>query len=152
MDHACAMPQTHHVAGPTPVGKQRFDAMFYAPIAEVAQKRISRAQRQECQRRTLTVESLGIKAVHDFIRSAIATDRDKVPDAALIGFARNLRRLSRSARYSYGDFDAARPQTLQRGAQQFAAPPAPRRRIHNRKIDLPQGSRSVFTASNCSAG
>ena len=117
-------------------------------MTEVAQKRIAGTERQESQGRPLSGEGLRVEAIHDFIRSTVATDSDEAPDTARIGLARNRSRFARSAGGRDLHLDTAGPQALQGRAEQFPSPPASCRRIHNCKIVLPQGSGSVFTVGN----
>src|ERR1700731_813334 len=127
MDHPGAMAQAQHVARSASVSKQRFDPVFHALMTEVAQKRIAGAQRQKRQRWTLTARGLRIQAIHVLVRSSVATDCDKVPDASAISFAGNFRRLSGSARLRYRCLDAASLQAVQRWGQQLAAASTSRR-------------------------
>jgi hypothetical protein len=98
------------------VSQKRLDPVLHAAMAEVSQKRIAGAQRQECQGWGLTVEGLRIQAVHDLVRSAVAADRHELSDTSFISLASHLRRLPGSARVRYLHLDAASPQAFQRRA------------------------------------
>ncbi len=58
----------------------------------------------------------------------------KSPLPAPISLARNPRGIAGAARLRDIDRNTPRPQPLQRRTQHLAAPPASRRRIHNRQI------------------
>src|SRR5271166_3552281 len=94
MVHAGAVSQPHHVASSAPLREQRFNPVLDAPMTEIAQKGIARAQRQESQRRRLTLERLRVETIHDFIRSAVPADGNEVSYATPVRFARNLRRFA----------------------------------------------------------
>ena len=145
MDHARAMPQSHHVAGTTPLGQQRLNGVLDAAVTEVAKKRISRAQGQESQRGALAAQGLREQTVHHFVRSSIAPDRDEVANSPPVSLACNLRRLPRSARRRDLDLKASRLQPLQSRAEQLPALSAASRRIHDRKVCFPQDFRSHST-------
>jgi hypothetical protein len=115
--------------------------MFDAAIAEVAQERIARAQRQKRERRAfflqyISLRCVGEKSVHNFIRSSIAADRDEMPHAALIRFARNLCSIAGSARSRDLHLDASGTESIERRAEQLLAAPAARCRIHDCKVGL----------------
>ena len=67
------------------------------------------------------LERCRIKAVHDFVRSPIATDRDEVPHATRVGVARDIGRVTGAPSGRHFDFKAAGTQTVECGAQQLAA-------------------------------
>src|ERR1700684_305265 len=107
------MAQAQHIAGSPSVSEKRLNPVLHAAMAEVAQKRIAGAQRQECQGWAFTVKGLRIQAVHDLVGSTVATDRNELSGTTLISVAGNLRRLSGRARLRYLHLDAASPQAFQ---------------------------------------
>ena len=137
------MSQPQNVTRAGALRQERFNGIIDAAIAEIAQKRIARAQRKKGKRGPLAVVRLGKQAVHDLIRSAVTANRDEVSNALLVGLLRDLRRVARSLGLCDFNFNVSGPQTFERRTQQFAATPAPRCRIHNCKVVLPQGSRSL---------
>jgi hypothetical protein len=136
------MTQSHYVASPAALSQYRFDSMLDAAVAEIAQERISRAQGQERQGRSITrpitAQRLRIQAVHHFVGSAIAADGNKIPHAARVRIAGDLCGFSGSAGCRHLDFYASGSQTLEGRAQQFAASSAACRGIHDCEISLPQ--------------
>ena len=155
------MAQTQHIARPASVSKQRFDPVLHAAIAEVAQKRIAGAERQETPGSGAHRQgACGIQAIHDFVGSSVAADRDKVPDASPIRLAGNLRRLSRTLRLRDSYLDAASLQALQRRAQQLAAasrlppPDSQSQDIFAPKFEIQFSSKEYFAATllNSAAG
>src|SRR5580704_5351629 len=117
--------------------------MFYSAMAEIAQERIARAERQQAEPRSASSQSFWVEAVHRFIRSAIAPDGNEIPDATPICFAGHALRVSRPV--GLGDFNLkiAGTQPIQGRTEQFAALSAARRRIHYGQI----GSRHDAAAS-----
>jgi hypothetical protein len=140
MDNAPAVAQTQHIARAAALGQERFQRVLYDAVAKVAQKGIAGAQREKSERGTISRQSLRIQAIHDFVRSAIASHGDKVPATALIGLARDLGCISRRAGFRDLNFDAAGPHAFERGGQQLATASRSGRRIYDCKVTLPQVS------------
>ncbi len=74
---------------------QRLNRVLDASRREVAQKRIARPQRQKPERRPFARQSLGEKAVDDFVRGSVAADCQKISRSTCIRLARDLGRLAR---------------------------------------------------------
>jgi hypothetical protein len=114
------------------VSQERLNRVFHAAVAEVAQKRISGTEGKKSQGWTLTVESLGIETVHDFVRGAVATDRDEVTHSPAVSIAGNVGGIGGGTGFRHVDIDAAGSQTIKSGAEKFAALSATCCRIYDR--------------------
>src|ERR1700722_466887 len=128
--------------------------MFHSARTEIAQEGIACAEGQKPQPRSAASQGFGVEAVHYFIRSAVATDSDEIPNAAPICFARYLRRISRCTRLSDFNFEAAGAQPIQGRTEQFAAFSPACRRIHNGQVrsahEPPQNrSAAIPFSDNC---
>ena len=95
MDYASSMAQPENITRAASLGKDRLDRELDSLVAKVAQERIARAQRQKCQRGPLAGRGLGKETIHNFVRRAIAPDRDEVADTAIVGGAGEFAGLSR---------------------------------------------------------
>ena len=87
--------------------------MFHTAIAEVTQKRVSCSEWKKSESREFLPDGLRKQAVHQFVRSAISADSNKVPHTARVGIASNFRRLSRRARRGDLHLDACLRQALE---------------------------------------
>jgi hypothetical protein len=129
MNHAChgGAIATRRKTG-CDASQNRFDGVLHTPVAEIAQERISRAERQETPDvgRSPAIAS-GYSPFTTLIGSPVAADGNEPPHAAFIGLARDLRGLATSARLGDFDLDASSAQPLQSGTKHFARfvrPPA----------------------------
>src|SRR5579863_2437195 len=86
--------EADQVNGTGAIGKKSLHRGFRAVVGEIAQERISGAERQESERDALSFGIAGENSVENFVRGAIAADREKPPIALRISFARKLQRVA----------------------------------------------------------
>jgi hypothetical protein len=104
--------------------------MFNAPVAEVSQKRIPRAERQETQSWRSIGCRLWKESVDDLVRRTVTADRDKVPDAASVSFAGNCGCLTSRSGFGCLDLNSAGTQAIEGGTKQLPGLSAPGSRVH----------------------
>src|SRR5579863_2962579 len=71
--------EADQVNGTCAIGKKSLHRGFRAVVGEIAQERISGAERQKSQRDALCLGIAGENAVENFVRGAIAPNREKLP-------------------------------------------------------------------------
>lgn len=106
--------------------------MLDAAAAEVAEKRIPGAQRQESKRWNPIANGLRKQTVHDFVGGPVTPDSDEVPLAMLVSIAGDLGRVSGRAGSSDRYVKTGITKTLQRGTEEFPSPSAAGCRIRDR--------------------
>src|SRR5258708_7332354 len=78
MQHSIFVSQAKDVTLARSFRNERFHRVFHALIAEVAQKRIARAEWKEWEGGSVRSVRWGKQAIHNFVRCAIATDGDEL--------------------------------------------------------------------------
>src|SRR5208283_1260797 len=143
------MGQLQNIAKSRTARLQRLHCVFQAVLSrpaldEIAQKRIARAQGKKSQRRNLFFRAgrkslrstLWNDPVDDLKGSPISADRQKLPIAAAVGFARNASSIARGASLRGLDRNSRTAQALQRRSHAVCAATTTRRRINNGKKSL----------------
>ena len=115
------MAQSQNITFSRSTVDQRFHRVLQALVAEVAQKRIARAERKECERGNVRSVRLGKQAIHNFVRRAIATDGDELAISLGPRLSRNFGGVTKGRSFAEFNFQTCRTQAIQRWRKQFAA-------------------------------
>ena len=102
----------HDVARAAATFDNRAGGVLRSAVKEIAQKRISRSDRQEAERGPFATDRIRQQTIHDFVCGAVAAHGDEVAPARGVGLARELRRVACTRSVVLLDFQA-------RGAQPF---------------------------------
>ena len=76
VQHAVLVSEAKHIASPRSASDQGFDRMLNTAVGEIAQKRVAGTNRQKGERRSF-FKRRWKQSVDDFVRSAVAANRDE---------------------------------------------------------------------------
>ena len=130
---APGMPQANHIARtPAPI-LQRLNRVLHSARREIFQKRIAGAQRKKSQRRPRARKRLRKKPVHDFECSSVASHREELSNAPLIGASNQLDCVTGATRQRDVQLNTSAPDAFERGVSKPPASSSTSRRIYDRE-------------------
>jgi hypothetical protein len=126
------MREFQNIAASAFPSKQCFGCVLQSIFAEIAQKRIAGAERQESKRDAIGVlQSFGENPIYNFVAGAIATDGNEISVSFRIAIARKMRSVTRAGSVYRIHFDSGRAQFIQRGNIEFSGAASTSGAIHD---------------------